>query len=182
MKKTKDITKYSVKWQLLRSSIKGPKTSCVEKISKVLCYLSEEETVDSWERVYNFLEGLQRGYIGSGDLDKIDLINKELIILKEIKSSFVKKEDFDGLKEMAFLKKTAFVERYHLYKDLFGRSRSWLMKGYFHQEQESFIDILMNVFIHNDEESLIKDNFSYKKLKNLRERASLVENRHKFFF
>jgi len=182
VKKSKGITKYSVKWQLLRSSIKGSKTSCEEKISKVLCYLSEEETADAWERVYNFLEGLQRGYKSSGDLDKIGLIGRELDVLRIIKDSFVKKEVFSSLEEMSFLKKTSFKERYHLYKDLFARSRNWLIKGYFHQEQESFIDILMNVFIYNNEESLIKDNYSYKKLKNLRERASLVENRHKFFF
>jgi hypothetical protein len=182
MKKSKEISKYQVKWQLLRASIKGSKTSFEDKISKVLCYLAEEETIDAWERVYNFLEGLQRGYIAAKDLDKIGILDDELSVLKGLKSSFTKKEEIDGSIELALLKKTSFKDRYCLYKDLFNRSKKWLQGGYFHQEQESFIDILIHVFIYESEETLIKENYSYNKLESLRRKSSLVKNKHQFFF
>lgn len=180
MKKTKDITKYSVKWQLLRSSIKGGNTSCQDKISKVLLYYNQEKTIDAWERVCNFLEGLQKGYASSQDLDKIELIQTELdklttdkVLIKEISNKEV---------ELRLLLNSSFQDRYCLYKDLFKRSKTWLVRGYFHKEQESFIDLLIQSFNLKLESSLIKDNYKYERLLKLRNDSQFIKNKHKFFF
>ena len=178
MRKSKDITKYSVKWQLLRASIKGPSTDVSAKIFKALQYLKEENTIDAWERVYNFLEGLQRGYLSHHDFSSIALVECALGKIKNSKP--LNKET--AVEDKAQLSASPFTERYLLYKDLFQRSKKWLIKGYFHKEQEEFIDLLYHHFLEAGELHLIRDSFNYDKLLKLRKGSSLIKNKHKFLF
>lgn len=180
VKKTNNISKYSIKWQLLRSSIKGSKTSCVDKINLVLNYLSEEETVDAWERVYNFLEGLQRGYIGCSNLENIEKIQIALDHLLVEKNNYLIHKQLDVIEELRTLNLASFQQRYLLYKDLFVRSKKWLLSGYYHQEQENFIDFLYSSF-DNDLQK-ISDNYNYSKLLDLRKASKFIKNKHQFFF
>lgn len=180
MKKSENITKYSVKWQLLRASIKGGKTSFEVKLDKVLFYLREEGTIDAWERVYNFLEGLQRGYVSSGDDLKINIIEEALQVLKLEKTNI--KEVLSEVCEIKLLMNTSFSDRYCLYKDLYLRSKKWLEGGYIHKEQEAFIDKLIDIFNTKSESHLIQSRYEFASLYNLREKASLMKNKHKFFF
>lgn len=173
MKKSENITKYSVKWQLLRASIKGGKTSFGVKLDKVLFYLREEGAVDAWERVYNFLEGLQRGYISSGDGFKINTIEETLQILKLEKVNV--KETLSEVCEIELLMNTSFSDRYCLYKDLYLRSKKWLDGGYIHKEQEAFIDKLIGTFNTKSESHLIQSRYEFASLYNLREKASLAK-------
>lgn len=179
MKKSENISKYSLEWQLCRISIKGSKFSCDEKISTVLSYYKKEPSLQRWERVYNFLEGLQRGYRAAGKELEISNIQESLKYLNSIKvhSMSVELDNWDVLENEVTLKIAV-----KLYKDLFTRSKKWLLSGYFHKEQEAFIDKLHEVIASLAGDLFHNTSFSVVKLKTLRDESVNIKNKHKFFF
>lgn len=182
MKKSKHISKYEVEWQIIRSSIKGGKTSFDEKISRALNYLTDQMTEDRWERVYNWLEGLERGYKAARDDQKISVIKSILGSLDSMKEggSIGLAIALDEKAELKSLKKASDKEVITLYRDLCKTNEGWLSKGYFHGECNEFIDYIVSV--HNELIVNIKGKYTLSYLKELRLNASEMDNNHKFFF
>ena len=178
MKKSKDITKYNLKWQMIRASIKGSDTTLEEKLAKVNSYFNEEKTIDAYERVLNYLEGLQMGYKGK-DPDAVNIIQGEIDRYHSINTSELTKEQ-NGFITFEDATKYSFKDRYNLWRDLFIRNKKWLEKGYIQKEINDFMDILYRLFKQNNEE--LDRAYSYEKLQQLRKEAGTKENTHKFFF
>ena len=178
MKKSKDITKYNLKWQMIRASIKGSDTTLEEKLSKVNSYFNEEKTIDAYERVLNYLEGLQMGYKGK-DPDAVNIIQNEIDQYRSINTAELTKEQ-NGFITFEDATKYSFKDRYNLWRDLFIRNKKWLEKGYIQKEINDFMDILYHLFKQNNEE--LDRAYSYEKLQQLRKEAGTKENTHKFFF
>jgi hypothetical protein len=178
MKKSKDITKYNLKWQMVRAGIKGTSIPLEAKIKSVNDYFNEEKTKDAHERVLNYLEGLQLGYKGKNQ-EAVDRIDTEIVKYRAInKDALLKERDsFINLKDAV---KYSFEDRHRLWKDLFTRNRKWLEKGYFQKEINDFMDVLYSLFKQNNEE--VSKAYSFEKLDSLRKEANKKENTHKFFF
>lgn len=178
MKKSKDITKYNLKWQIVRSSIKGPSVSLEEKINAVNTYFNSEKTKDAYERVLNWLEGLQLGYKGKPQ-DAVDKIEAEIKNYEAMNTASLLKssDEFITFKDAI---QYSFEDRYVLWKDLFNRNKKWLQKGYHQKEINDFMDVLNQLFVQNEEP--LGRAYSFESLENLRGEAKSKINTHKFFF
>ena len=178
MKKSKDITKYNLKWQMVRSSIKGPLVALNDKIATVNNYFDTERTVDAYERVLNYLEGLQMGYTGK-DPRAVSQIGTEINRYRNMDTSSLLKEP-SGFIKFEDASRYNFDDRLNLWKDLFLRNRKWLEKGYVQKEINDFMNVLNQLFQQNNE--ILPSAYSYEKLQQLRSNASTMKNTHKFFF
>ena len=178
MKKSKDITKYNLKWQMVRSSIKGTAIPLAHKIIAVNDYFDSEKTKDARERVLNYLEGLQMGYTGK-DPSAVKRIQIEIDNYRSKDPDVLMKEP-NGF--ITFKDATAYSheERFALWKDLFRRNQKWLEKGYVQKEINDFMDVLYQLFQKNHEK--LGDAYSFQRLEQLRKEAAAKPNTHKFFF
>lgn len=159
MRKSVGITKYELQWQLLRSSIKGKDNNSEEdllsKFSQVRIYFEQSKTYDRWERVYNWLEGLHRGFHKKGDFF-LNLVESELVYYKSIEPQ--KQTSIDCENSLSTLLFACFGERKVLWDDLFKTNKNWLEKGYFHKECNDFLDFLYQSFEIKGETHLLKFN------------------------
>lgn len=179
MRKSKDITKYEPVWQMVRAKVKGPSTNLDDKLRIVNSYFDQHQTVDAWERVVNWLEGLQMGYRSSGDTEAIERIAVEISNYNGRKPSAKEPEltrqgIFDGLKQYSY------ADRLQLWRDLFDRNKKWLVKGYNHSEHNEFMDVMYELFAARKEQ--IPTSVSKEKLDELRKNSASTTNTHKFFF
>ncbi len=181
MKKTDGITKYEMQWQLIRSSIKGQGTDLESKIQEAYSYFAETHSYDRWERVYNWLEGLQKGYAAAKNLVAINRIKQELESYAYLKETgMVKFYDSYELDVEAQAKRLAQASDKAvivLWKDLFRTNEKWLKKGYYHKECNEFMDMLWQARGID-----VSDRFSMKHLQELRGLCGDMDNKHKFFF
>lgn len=179
MKKTSDITKYEPDWQILRAKIKGPMTTLEDKLRLVKFYFDRNRTVDAWERIVNWLQGLQMGYRASNDTPALERIVTELVWYNGIKPS---SKELPMTTEVILkkLQQYPFKDRLLLWRDLFERNKKWLAKGYNHAEHNIFSDALWQTFVTNHEN--VPENFDKVKLDDLRKRSANLKNTHKFFF
>jgi len=178
MKKSKGITKYNLKWQIIRSNIKGAGVPLENKLKTVNSYFEEEQTQDAYERVLNYLEGLQMGYRGKNQ-EAVDRIDLETVKYRQMDPSTLTKEtnSFISLQDAVAY---SYEDRSRLWKDLFTRNKKWLEKGYIQKEINDFMDVLNKLFIQNNEN--MSKAYSYERLEALRKEAGTKENTHKFFF
>lgn len=130
MRKSKNITKYTVEWQNARIRAKIEK-DCTDKLSIVKEYFDDKPVYSRFERAYNWGEGLLRGYKDQVNKHKVMAF---LIYLEDNKPEFSIKEgdhnDFNLIESKDSL---------CLYKDLYVRTKKWLKEGYAHQEQIAFL-------------------------------------------
>lgn len=178
MKKSKDITKYNIKWQLLRLSLKGPSISMPNKIKYANRYFDSEKTIDAYERVLNYLEGLQMGYRYRNP-DAANRIQQEIDRYCSMDTQSLLKEP-NGFITFEDASEYSYTDRHNLWVDLFIRNKKWLERGYFQKEINDFMDVLYKLFTHRKETSTMF--YSYEKLKQLRNEAKRKTNTHKFFF
>lgn len=181
MKKTKDITKYDIDWQMVRSKVKGQKIEFEDKIKIVKDFWDNNKSIDNKERIMNWLEGLSMGYVSSGNTKAINNINKELEFYKK-ENPQDKETTISDSDEIEKIKRYDFKDRLILWKDLFKRNENWLEKGYHHNEHNHFMDLMWKVFEINKETDKIPDNYNNIELYKLRKNAEGMENTHKFFF
>lgn len=179
MRKTPDITKYEPEWQIIRAKLKGPTTHLEDKLRIARQYFDRRKTVDAWERVVNWLEGLSMGYRSSGDTDAIQRIATEISQYNGQKPG-AKEAPFDREAMIKQLLQYTFNDRLLLWKDLFDRNKRWLVKGYNHSEHNDFTDALWHTFELNHER--VPQTLDIRKLRDLRLQASKIKNTHKFFF
>lgn len=127
MKKTKDITKYNIHWQIVRTKAKKIK-DLVEKIKSVQLFYDKNKNQDNWERAVNWLEGLSMGYK--------DPKNKAFI--KASIGSFNKSMNRDTSNNFDFQKYQIDDLSYCL-SDNIARFRKWTKSGYVHPNLTEFV-------------------------------------------
>jgi len=172
MKKSKEVTKYEPQWQVIRSIVKGSFNNDLEyKFSLVYDYFKETNSYDRWERVYNWTEGLLRGFKDDFNrmflAEKLDFLNE----LKPDKNYIITEVNYD------ILNNYSDEVKIKLYKDLVKRSSDWLKEGYANKELNDFINILL-LYI-KDQDKIIKD---INKIEKFREEAKLIKNTYKFIY
>lgn len=127
MRKTSDISKYDLDWQMRRVSLKSL-PSVDAKVKSAIAFLRDHPTQADNERVRNYLEGLAMAYKG----DVRDAINAVADSLEGKKYKVYNRLDFNpGDYSSEDIK--------ILIKDLLQRSKVWLSKGYHHKEHEKFL-------------------------------------------
>lgn len=181
MRKTNGITKYVIEWQLLRSQVKGNKVNLDDKIDKVISYFEATETYDRWERVYNWMEGLIRGYKSAGSLEKQAYIKSIMESFKSVKPDIKTAIYKDEESELKSLQSLNEIELKCVWKDNFKRTEEYLKKGYHHKEINKFMDW---IYLYRPEiNELVKERWSMGYLVELRgECSSQGKNKHNFFF
>lgn len=179
MRKSADITKYEPEWQMIRVKIKGPTVPLDDKLRIARQYFDRHRTIDAWERVVNWLEGLSMGYRASGDTPAIERIAQEVSQYNGQKPN-AKEPALERGAVIQKLSQFTYQDRLLLWKDLFDRNKKWLMKGYNHQEHNDFTDALWYVFTVNHER--VPEAIDMRKLVDLKKQASKIKNTHKFFF
>jgi hypothetical protein len=181
MKKTKNITKYDIRWQIIRASLKGKGASFLkENIEIVKKYFLENKSQDRWERSVNWLEGVIKGYGASNNIEAIDICLSAINDFGERDN--LSYENFEVYNQKSLIKQYSFDERYLLWKDLFKYNKHYCSRRYRALELESLIDQMYEVFIENNEHNQIKENFSYDKLLKFRSEYKNGTNNKKFFF
>lgn len=180
MKKSKNISKYDLEWQVIRAKIKGSKVSLEDKIKSARRYYKATRTMDRWERVVNWLEGLERGYRGRNQ-ENVERIRIEIDAFKHVKDSVKSVLPLDVEKQEILLQKVSISDLKVLWKDLFIRNKKWLQGGYVNKELNDFMNWIWNSRLkHNKEE--ISSTFSFDKLSDYRKKAKNKKVTHKFFF
>jgi len=174
MRKSKDITKYNATWQIVRSSIKGSKSSLEEKLSKVKSYFNDNKSEDRWERAVNWCEGLIMGYKAAKNDVAINRIMEEI---ESYNDRSLYGREGECRDNVFLLEGYGYSERLRLWKDLYKTNTRWLKKGYYHKECNEFMDDMVRVFNLYGE-----DIWRYDILLDLREKSKELDNTHKFFF
>lgn len=167
MKKSADITKYNLKWQLVRVAARQH-ASVEDKVATAMEYFNDDINKHSYERVLNWLQGLHMGYRRSSQTacDYIDTI------IEQVKNTeVVRSDDID-----IAVTTVGDKELLRLYKDLYTRGVKWLDKGYIHEEHEAFMDNIA-FELKNRNIKTKHDVYLDKRLD-----AYGMENKHKFFF
>jgi hypothetical protein len=161
LKKSKDISKFDIDWQMFRLSLKKL-PSYLDKMEAAADYLLSHKDKATKERVLNYLEGLSLAYKGSERQNIVDLMSdfKEL----EVTSDNPKSSDFNKYDKKSL---TALA------RDLWIRTKKWLDKGYRHEEQ---IEFLRQLYTY------VGDSVSLDRLENAVEDSMEIPNTHKFMF
>lgn len=183
MKKSKDITKYEISWQLMRASIKGKNDmASLEKNLKNLyeSYFLVRKSQEAWERVANYIEALIRGF--KNDSTRIDICIKYLDKLGDRNCLEFKESSFDLTNQLGAIRGLSFDERYVVWKDLVKYEKHFCSRRYRHKELESLVDQLHIVFCEKNEQDRIKACFSYDNVLMYRKNYLSGTNNKKFFF
>lgn len=163
MRKTKDISKYDLEWQLYRISLKRL-PSLEAKVQAAVDFLKDHPTQADNERVINYLEGLSMAYRGDVRKKILDVaetlkeeeytthnrfdFNPPLLINgnpnKGIKPKYTKAE-FDSLAKA-------------LIKDLLQRSKGW--GSYHHPEHEEFLQKLITYMGDKEAQAKVNELFN----------------------
>lgn len=162
MKKSKDISKFDLDWQVFRVGLKKF-DSAREKVNAVLLYFQSHKTLATQERCANYLEGLSMAYkrkIRAFILAHKDLINE---VVPSLDTSVVTNNYSDYSESQ--LKALA--------SDLLIRAKKWLSKGYRNAELLSFLKGLLEY---------LKDERRLEVLNTLVAASYDIPNTHKFFF
>lgn len=177
MRKSKGISKFEAEWQFLRVSVKGQFNNDLEyKLGLVRAYFEKAKTYDRWERVYNWVEGLNRGFKACSDLQRIERTKVEL----EFYNSYKPNEGTRYFSPITIESYTA-QERLAVWKDLLSVNKKWLISGYRHEESLKFVFEVFKVMVALGEASA-KINQQAGELRQLIEKSKLIKNKHKFFF
>ena len=174
MKKSADVTKYEPQWQIIRSIVKGKYNNNLdEKFSLVENYFKQTYSYDRWERVYNWSEGLQRGFRNKNE-KKVGYIQEKLDYLMSLKpdeSNICHNLNYEILNNYS---NDVLI---NLFKDLLKRNITWLQGGYLNKELNEFIDIVL--YYIKDKNKIEKQIIS---LNEFREYSKTVKCTYKFVF
>jgi hypothetical protein len=174
MKKSADVSKYEPQWQVIRSIVKGNFNNDLDKkFSLVENYFKQTHTYDRWERVYNWSEGLQRGFKNKNQ-EKVGYIQEKLDYLMSLKPN---KENICYSIDYDILKNYDDKILIDLFKDLLKRNITWLKDGYFNKELNEFIDIVL-LYIEN-KNSIEKQIISLDEYRKL---SKTIKCTYKFIF
>lgn len=167
MRKSKNITKYTVEWQTVRIQAKIAK-KCDDKLELVKQYFDEHPIFSRFERAYNWGEGLLRGYKDNSNKNKTIAF---LTYLENNKPEFtatdVDHNDFESIDPKSAT---------NLYKDLYIRTQKWLQSGYAHKEQIAFLYALKQ----NNNNISVSDKYNIANIDDLINNKP--KNNYKFLF
>lgn len=171
--KTKEISKYDIHWQIVRSELKGTLNDNLElKTQKAFKYFAEGPNSARKERVLNWLQGLERGIK--------DLYRKNYLkaIIEQFSQISVEKTTEITCNRLTDFNCYSKEQLLHLYYDLFKTNEKWLKNGYIHKECNAFLDTLLESL----KDTQISIKYSEEKLRELRHMANFLPNTHKFLF
>lgn len=165
--------KYDIHWQIVRVSVKGVfNNDLPKKIAIVMNYYNANPNKTRWERVLNWLTGLEKGvkdeYKKNYLKNEIDLFQK-LSPFQEVEAT---------VNSVEAISKYSKSQLCHLYLDLFTTNKKWLQNGYIHEGCNDFLDRLAEAI----GEEYIASPYRRDVLVELRMRAKLTPNTHKFLF
>ena len=155
------ISKFDIGWQVLRVSLKKL-PSYIDKLNAVFEYLLAHRNKADKERVLNYLEGLAMAY--RGEDRKAILGIRQGLLGTEVSEETPTNQDLSGYDQQTLLRVAA---------DLMVRNKKWLLKGYRHEEQITFI------------RKILEHLGAISKLAELDKQIAFshtVPNTHKFFF
>ena len=161
MRKSKDITKFDIEWQIKRVSLKSYKTY-IEKCDVAADYLMKNKNIADRERVLNYLEGLSMAYKNADRKYILDFKDE----LAKIEVSAENKCNVD-------LNQFTHKELTSVGKDLMVRAKGWLKDGYRNEELLNFLTRVLEAT--NDTKRLTQ-------LNELIEYSKSLQNTHSFFF
>lgn len=161
MRKSKDITKFDIEWQIKRVSLKSYKTY-IEKCDVAAAYLIKNKNIADRERVLNYLEGLSMAYRNTDRKYILDFKDE----LAKIEVSAENKCNVD-------LNQFTHKELTSVGKDLMIRAKGWLKDGYRNEELLNFLTRVLEAT--NDTKRL-------NQLNELIEYSKSLQNTHSFFF
>lgn len=167
--KSKDISKYYTPWQIVRTEARSLNTP-VEKLNFVLDYLQENMNYPNYERVYNWAEGLQKGYIGKNN-EAVALIQD---FLDELKTLLPLPEKEKAEPPMSSYDQDTLEE---VYKDLYKRAEKWVKNYYFNEELLSYLEKLENAL----EKPMKKSVTEFRKLQKEALKKG-IKSQHKFLY
>lgn len=161
MRKSKDITKFDIEWQIKRVSLKSYKTY-IEKCNVAADYLMKNKNIADRERVLNYLEGLSMAYK-----------NADRKYILDFKDELAKIEVSAENKCNVNLNEFSHKELTSVGKDLMIRAKGWLKDGYRNEELLNFLTRVLEAT--NDTKRL-------NQLNELIEYSKSLQNTHSFFF
>lgn len=159
--------KFLVDWQITRLRCKNQPLE--ERIILLKTYFKNNKTIEGRDRILNYLKSI-----------KILKIFNNLIIEDEentYKILNLEKENIDienfNIKELTNLSNSFIID---LHIDLYKRNEKWLKKGYYHRDQNLFMDLLLTKL------EKIPEKYNREKLFELRLRSSFIKNTYTFIF
>lgn len=160
------VSKYNLEWQILRVNLKNLEFNIRRKL--LYLFFNENKTEENCIRILNYLEGLKISSVFKEEIEK------EIFYYTMELNKNLFKED----KIYLDFKKFSFEEKFKLFKDLFNRNKKWLLKGYYHKEQNNFLNLLLQDLLEKDLKMI-----KYKKiLDELQKNCSFIENTYKFIY
>lgn len=136
MTKSKNVSKYYTPWQIVRVQAKRLKTP-EEKTELALDYLADNLTYPNYERVYNWVEGLAKGYTGKNP-QAVKYLEEILEALKLVRKEINRIEDYPEPKLSEYSQDILIL----LYKDLYRRADEWTKDFYFNEELLKYLELL----------------------------------------
>lgn len=144
MKKTKNITKYSIDWQVIR--VKNHRLPANQQINNVIKFYLKNRSYNNWERIYNYLQGLYLGYKNE---------NNKLIVAEGMRW-FENNKTLKISAELLDFECFKIEDLILVYKDLYKRNEKWLNSGYKNKELNIFLKKLWS-FLNNKDLNLKKN-------------------------
>jgi hypothetical protein len=163
------VNKYDLKWQILRVNLKS--LDLGSRFILLHSYFNNNKTIENCVRILNYLEGLKISSIFKEEIEE-----KIFHYKKELSKGLVK----NGRINLNF-KEYSFNEKFKLFKDLFNRNKKWLLKGYYHREQNSFINSLLSDLEKENDKNLKIIRYK-EELEVLQKNCAFIENTYKFIY
>jgi len=181
MKKSKDITKYDLHWQVVRVEVKKLKV-IDDKIKYVQAFYKKHNTSDNYERIMNWIEGLAMGYKDPKQKEKV-ISSKTLF-----KESTVKEVNIGGIEHI----KTNVLSNANQYTtkqlsdcfiDNYTRFKKWSDSGYIHEELYNFCHSLLKYLTSRNIQVIVsKKIITLEQIENMYSVGKSQPNKYKFIF
>lgn len=165
---------------MLRVTLKGNNDKLERKLERAFSFFRDNQTLDNWERIVNWLEGLIMGFRASKNTVAIARVEEEIQNYKAAyataREMYHKEEN--RISTTSEMQPYSYPSRLRLVQNLFQRNKKWLDKGYYHKELNDFMDNLLETFESTNTTTLLIK----VELLALRAKAVSIPNTHKFFF
>ena len=176
MKKTTDISKFDLGWQVKRIELKQM-GNVQSKILEACQYLDKHRNRADLERVANYLEGLSMAYTKKPHpYARIKAAYGAVITTPVTNDNPCVTSDYTRYNRRSL---------HLLALDLFARTKKWALKGYIHNEQVEFLgNLLAYLEYSTTPANAVTPTYGERltHLSLLLESATLIPNTHKFFF
>ena len=160
MRKSKNITKYNLDWQIIR--IKNKKQTVIEQVVNIRTFYNNNKNAQNWERCYNYLEGLYYGYRNDEYRQLVEIAKDWMLQNKTELFTIEVNDNFNNYSSDDLIT---------LYKDLYKRNSKWQSCNYKNSE--------LNVFLRKLHSYLKSVNINLEQNYDVK---ITQKSTHKFFF